>query len=106
MLKTPEQYVESLKDGRIIYQEGERIKDVPSYPGYKRAVERAASEYAVARMPQYRDLFVVEGDEEEYPMLYKLPTTGEDLQKRRLIIQTLHRWSAGGAKWTGIDGLN
>jgi len=106
MLNTPEQYVESLKDGRVVYQDGERIKDVPSYPGYKRAVERAASEYAVARMPQYRDLFVVEGDDEEYPMLYKLPTTGEDLQKRRLIIQALSRWNAGGAKWTGIDGLN
>ena len=26
MLKTPEQYVESLRDGRVVYQDGEKIE--------------------------------------------------------------------------------
>jgi len=28
MIRTPEQYIESLRDGRIIYLNGERIPDI------------------------------------------------------------------------------
>ena len=28
MIRTPEQYVESLRDGRVVYQDGERVTDV------------------------------------------------------------------------------
>jgi len=30
MIRTAEQYVKDLKDGRVVYQDGERIKDLPS----------------------------------------------------------------------------
>jgi hypothetical protein len=29
---TPEQYIESLKDGRLVYCEGERVEDVTEHP--------------------------------------------------------------------------
>ncbi len=106
MIRTPEQYVESLRDGRVVYQDGEKVKDVPTYPAYKRQVERAASEYYIAMQPEHRQLFNVVEDGEEYPFIYHPPKTGEDLQRRRLIIQTLNRSAAGGSKFTGIDGLN
>jgi len=106
MSKTPEQYVESLRDGRVIYQDGKRVQDVPSYPPYKRAVEQAASEYYIATQPENRALFNEVEDGEEYPFVYHPPKTGEDLQRRRLIIQRLFRSAAGGSKFTGIDGLN
>ena len=106
MLRTPEQFVEDLRDGRVVYQDGERVSDVPSLPAYKRAVEHAASEYYIALQPENRELFNVVKDGEEYPFVYHVPKTGEDLQRRRLIIQTLFRSAAGGTKFTGIDGLN
>ena len=30
MIRTPEQYVEGLRDGRVVYQDGERVEDVPT----------------------------------------------------------------------------
>lgn len=106
MIKTPEQYVESLGDGRVVYQNGERVWDVRSYPAYRRAIEHAASEYYIAMQPENRSLFNMVEDGEEYPFVYRPPKTGDDLQRRRLIIQRLWRSAAGGAKFTGIDGLN
>ena len=106
MIKTPEQYVASLRDGRVVYQDGERVYDVPSYPVYRRAVESAATEYMLAMQPEYRQLFNVVEDREEYPFVYHAPRTGEDLQRRRLIIQTLNRLGVRSVKFTGIDSLN
>ncbi|MBW2061008.1 MAG: hypothetical protein JRI95_05515 [Deltaproteobacteria bacterium] len=106
MIKTPEQYIESLRDGRVVYQDGEKVKDVPTHPAYKRMVERAASEFYIAQQPEYRELFNVMEDGEEYSFSYHVPETGEDLQRRRMIIQTLDRSAAGGSKLTGVDGLN
>jgi len=57
MIRTPEQYVESLRDGRVVYQDGEKIEDVPTR--YKRSVERAASEFFVASHPEHRELFTI-----------------------------------------------
>lgn len=104
MLRTPEKYVEDLRDGRVVYQDGVRVEDVPTT--YKQAVEHAASEYHIALQPENRELFNVVHDGEEYPFVYHVPKTGDDLQRRRLIIQRLMRSAAGGTKFTGIDGLN
>lgn len=106
MIKTPEQYVESLRDERVVYQNGKRVDDVLSYPDYREAIERAGSEYYIATLPEYRELFNVVEDGEEYPFVYHPPQTGEDLQRRRLIIQKLRRSAAGSTRFTGIDGLN
>jgi len=104
MIKTPEQYVESLRDGRVVYQDGEQVKDVPTR--YKEAVERAAGEFWIATQPEHRSLFTMEEDGEEIAFSFKVPETGEDLQRRREITQTLMRNSVGGARLTGIDSLN
>lgn len=106
MIKTPEQYIESLRDDRVVYQNGERVEDVPTHKAYRRAVEQAASEFYLAMQPETRQLFNVTENGEEYSFSYHVPETGEDLQRRRLIIQTLNRSAAGGSKLTGVDGLN
>ncbi len=106
MIKTAEQYIESLRDGRVVYQNGQNVKDVPTFPAYKQMVERSASEFYIAMLPEYRELFNVQENGEEYSFAYKIPKTGEDLQRRRNITQTLSRLGAGGSKLTGVDGLN
>ena len=104
MLRTPEQYIESLRDGRVVYQDGERVKDVPTR--YRETAERMASEFWIANQPEYRSLFNMMEDGEEVSFSFKIPETGEDLQRRRTIIQTLNRNGIGGSRLTGIDGLN
>jgi 4-hydroxybutyryl-CoA dehydratase/vinylacetyl-CoA-Delta-isomerase len=104
MIRTAEQYVKDLRDGRVVYQDGERVKDVPTR--YRYAVERAAAEYYVATHSEYRSLFTMMEDGEEVSFAFKLPETPEDLQRRRDILLTLGRLGAGGSRLTGIDGLN
>ncbi|MGA3084554.1 MAG: 4-hydroxyphenylacetate 3-hydroxylase N-terminal domain-containing protein [Thermodesulfobacteriota bacterium] len=104
MVKTPEQYVQSLRDGRVVYQDGELIKDVPTR--YKEAVERSASEFWISTQPEYRSLFNMMEDGEEVSFSFNIPKTGEDLQRRRTIVQTLSRNRIGGSRLTGIDSLN
>ena len=36
MIRTVEQYLESLRDGRVIYNLGERVKDVTTHPILRR----------------------------------------------------------------------
>ena len=69
-------------------------------------MERAASEFWISNQPQYRSLFYMMEDGEEVSFSFKIPQTGEDLQRRRQIIQTLNRNGIGGSRLTGIDGLN
>ncbi len=104
MVKTPEQYVESLRDGRVVYQDGELVKDVPTR--YKEAVERSASEFWISTQPKYRELFNMVEDGEEVSFSFNVPTTGEHLQRRRQILTTLTSNRIGGSRLTGIDSLN
>jgi len=104
MIRTAEQYVESLRDGRVVYQDGERIEDVPTR--YQERVERCASEFWMAQQPEHRALFNMEEDGEEVSFSFKMPETGEDLQRRRDIVQTLMQRDIGLSRLTGIDALN
>ena len=42
-IKTPEQFKESLRDGRVVYIGGEKVDDVTTHPQLKVAVETAAT---------------------------------------------------------------
>jgi len=63
-LKTPAEFKESLRDGREVYINGERIDDVTTHPMLKVAMETAAFDYEMAEMPEYRDLAVGKGDKQ------------------------------------------
>jgi 4-hydroxybutyryl-CoA dehydratase / vinylacetyl-CoA-Delta-isomerase len=104
MIRTPEQYVQSLRDGRVVYQDGKRIPDVVA--AWPRNVERAASEFYVANLPKNRALFTMMEDGEEISFSFKIPETPADLQRRRDILKALGELGAGGSRLTGIDGLN
>ena len=41
-LKTPKEFIESLRDGRVVYLDGERVEDVTTHPKMKVAVDTAA----------------------------------------------------------------
>ena len=44
-LKTPQQYVESLRDGRVTYWDGERIDDITTHPRFKVPIALTAADY-------------------------------------------------------------
>ena len=44
-IRTGLEYRERLRDGRCIYVNGERVKDVTTYPPFRRTVETIAALY-------------------------------------------------------------
>lgn len=108
-LRTPDQYVESLRDGRTVYYHGGKV-DVTAHPLFKVAVDHASLDFSMAEDPRYRDLMVTTDpeSEEEIARLYKLPRNTQDLMDRSNIIATVTR--EGGTvvtliKEIGTDAL-
>lgn len=107
MIRTVEEYLESLKDGRVLYCLGERVKDVTTHPLLRNVVRSAAMDYFFPNDPKYRDLFVTKNEEgEEVHALFVSPKSAEDLLKRRDIFLTTWRTGGGTQLYCmGIDAL-
>jgi len=107
MIRSVEQYLESLKDGRVIYCLGEKVQDVTTHPILRTVVQSAAMDYVFTNDPGYRDLFVTKNAEgEEVHFLFMPPKSGDDLMRRREIFLTA--WRTGGGvnlHSVGVDAL-
>ncbi len=90
-LMSPEQYLESLKDGREVWFRGERVADVTAHPVIGKASRHAAIDYSVADQPEHRELAVYEEDGQEYSRYYKIPASSDDLLKRSALIELCTR---------------
>ena len=55
-IKTAEQYLESLKDGRVVYFDGELVPDVTQHPICKITNDWVAMDYIMNNDPRYQDL--------------------------------------------------
>ena len=55
-IRTPQQYCEGLRDGRVVYLRGKRIKDVTKDPILGIASDWCAMDYALMQDPQYQSL--------------------------------------------------
>ena len=81
-LKTPQQYIDSLRDGRVIYWEGERIDDITTHPLFKVPVSLVANDYAY-RDADYGDLRRYDTEDgSQAHRIYQIPRTAEDLGTR------------------------
>lgn len=104
MIRTPEQYIESLRDGRIIYLNGEKIPDITKNPHLQGTINYRARSYALANDPKWRDLMTMEVEGERVMFLWKQPKTSEDLLRRRELYITTMKL-AGGISGMGPDAL-
>ncbi len=108
-LKTFEQHRESLRDGREVYFEGERVADVTTHPVLSAGMAFAAIDYRLAEDPEHRELAVCIDPEtgEEFSRFYKIPQDTEDLLKRRELIAAGSRVNGGPPliKEIGTDAL-
>jgi 4-hydroxyphenylacetate 3-monooxygenase len=74
MSRTGPQYVDSLRDGRAVFVNGERVKDVTEHPAFRGAVQSVAQLYDLAASPERRDV-----------MTYPSPKTGERVSRAFLL---------------------
>ena len=91
-MRTVEEYRASLRDGRLVYYEGQRVQDVTAHPVLRVAVDHAALDYEMAADPRYRSLAVVPrpggGEMSRY---FAFPKTADDLLARMDLIETSTR---------------
>ena len=74
-LKTPQQYVESLRDGRVTYWDGERIEDITTHPRFRVPIALTAVDYEYDA-PDYGALRRYRTEEGgEAHRIYQVPST-------------------------------
>lgn len=107
---TPEQYIESLKDGRVVYCKGERVEDVTQHPILKICRDWVAMDYVLQQDPRYQGLVTEKNEEGELVSFALMPQRSkEDLLRLREIVKLWARVCFGkppGAKFVAKDGLN
>ncbi len=57
---TGEEYLESLRDDRAVYIDGERVKDVTDHPAFRNAARSVARLYDAMHDPALRDVMTAE----------------------------------------------
>jgi 4-hydroxyphenylacetate 3-monooxygenase len=82
MLRSGEEHLESLRDGRVVYVGSERIADVTTHPAFRNAARSIAGLYDLKRDPAQRDCLSYEEAGERFSMYYLLPRSREDLVRR------------------------
>ncbi len=83
MIRTGQQYLESIRDGRLVWVNGERVKDVPSHPMFKPLVDIRARIYDMQHDPKTRAAMTWSDGGQDFSVGLKLPYTQEDWQAKR-----------------------
>ena len=95
-LRTGAQYLESLRDGREVWLDGERV-DVTSHPLLAPCAHTLAGVYDLQHEAAHRDLLTMPSTDtgDRVSLAYLLPRSTDDLVRRRLMIEFLMRRSGG-----------
>lgn len=93
---TGAEYLESLRDGRVLYFDGERVDDVTTHPAFTNGAHSVARMYDALHDPARRDAltFVTERGTRSHKF-YKMPTSSQDLFESRDAIAEWARMSYG-----------
>jgi len=89
-LRTGAEFLQSLRDDRRVYVDGERVKDVTRHPAFARAARSIAKLYDIAAAPEMRERMTFTSPKTGAPVLraYQIPRAHEDLKARRLAAET------------------
>jgi len=95
-LKSPKEYIDSLRDDRTVFYRGERVRDVTEHPVTRRAIDHVAADYRIAEEPEHRDLMTsVDEQGQRHSRYFKVPRNADDLLRRRDIIEASTRAGHG-----------
>lgn len=110
-LISPEQYRESLNDGRIVYYKGEKVENVATHPNLSVCVDLMAIDFEMCEDPKYRDMAVMTDPEtgNEISRYYYKPQNADDLLRAHELIVKATELGDGYiplAHDIGADALN
>ncbi len=100
LCKTGAEHLASLRDGRAVYIDGERVADVASHPAFRNAVASAAALYDFQARPENleRMTFVPGGGGRRINRCWQKPRDYRELFERR---QALVAWAEQSAGFVG-----
>jgi 4-hydroxyphenylacetate 3-monooxygenase len=89
-MRSGEEYLRSLKDGRRVYADGELVKDVAAHPAFREAAKSLAHLFDVAAAPEHRELMTYPSPATGAPVwrAWQIPRTHADLRAKRLFSET------------------
>lgn len=96
MIKTGQQHVESLRDGRRIYLDGERVDDATVHSAFRGAVASMARMFDFQSAAANRELMTFETDTgTRANRIWQLPTSYDELRTRRRALEAWTELHAG-----------
>lgn len=96
MLKTGEDHLKGLRDGRVVYVGRERVDDVTTHPAFRNAARTIADFYDYKADPANRKAMAyTDEDGETVSMYYRRARTRDDLQARTTAHRLLAEQSYG-----------
>ena len=107
MIRTGQQYIDSIRDGRAVSINGEKVKDVATHPMFKPIVDIRARIYDLQHAAATRDVMSYEEKGERFATGLKLPYTQQDWwDKRRAtdaVFDAMARFASGQSRdWIEI----
>jgi 4-hydroxyphenylacetate 3-monooxygenase len=90
LMRTGAEYLRSLKDGRRVFVDGERVNDVTEHPAFRQAARSIANLFDIAAEPTLRERMTFASPKTGEPVwrAYQIPHTHADLKARRLFSET------------------
>ena len=116
MIRTGNEYRESLKDGREVWIDGERVKVLSTHQAFKPIIDVRSRMYDMAHEAQFQEQLTYRDDEtDELNTIYhKPPRTREDWHKKDMALDALIKDIGGivirvsdetvGEMWSLFDG--
>src|SRR5271163_322621 len=114
MIRTGQQYLDSIRDGREVYIDGERIKDVTKNPTLRPLIDIRARIYDMQHEASTRGLLSFQQDGEWHAVANKLPRTQQDWWDKRRATDAILETIGGvvtrvgdetvGEMWSLYDG--
>ena len=95
MLRTGQAYLDSLRDGRVLYIGDERVEDIPSHPAFDKIAATYARLYDLKRAPENLERMSYEEDGERYSMYWMQPRSQADLERRTAAHRFITEFSYG-----------
>lgn len=87
-LRTVEQFLSGLRDGREVYYRGQRVPDVTEHPELGVAARHAAIDFRLAEDPKFQQLATRGEGKSAYSTYYHIPRCTQDLLGRSKLIET------------------
>ncbi len=114
MIRTGEQYKDSIRDTREVYINGEKVADVTTHPSFKAIVDVRARIYDMQHEAATADIMTVDNDGERQAIGNALPYTQDDWWAKRRATDTILEDIGGiatrvgdetvGEMWSLYDG--